>query len=60
MFWGVFFVTPLTPLFNLPTVIHEIFRHYKICSDHNEKKLWLFQKDYIAQKILFAHISSIS
>ena len=39
-----------TPLFNLPTVIHEFFHHYKICSDHNEKKVMAFSERLYCSK----------
>ena len=52
-----------TPLFNLPTVIHEFFRH-KICSDHNEKKVGAFSerlycsKNFICSYLKYFLISS--
>ena len=39
-----------TPLVKLPTVIHEFFRHYKICSDHNEKKVMAFSERLYCSK----------
>ena len=39
-----------TPLVKLPTVIHEFFRHYKIGSDHNEKKVMAFSERLYCSK----------
>ena len=45
-----FYLSYTTPLVKLPTVIHEFFRHYKICSDHNEKKVMAFSERLYCSK----------